>query len=62
MIDIYYLVPGVGLHVEEKDRREHVINELTSADVDVAVIEEGGPDPTTIKSVVEEFWCTVESM
>jgi allantoin racemase len=29
MIDVCYLVPGVGLPGEEKERRERVANELT---------------------------------
>jgi allantoin racemase len=62
MVDVCYLVPGVGLASEEKDRRERVANELTPAHVDVSVIEANGPGPTSIESAVEELWCTVGSM
>ena len=62
MVDTCYLVPGVGLPGEEKERRERVANELTPEEVDVTVVEADGPGPTSIESAVEELWCTVGSM
>lgn len=62
MVDVCYLVPGVGLPDEEKARREDVANELTPDHVDVTVIEAQGPGPTSIESAVEEYWCIVGSM
>lgn len=62
MVDVCYLVPGVGLSDEEKARRQRVANDLTPADVDVTVVEADGPGPTSIESAVEEAWCVVGSM
>ena len=62
MIDVCYLVPGVGLPEEERNRRERVANDLTGESVQVNVIEAEGPGPTRIESAVEELWCTVGSM
>jgi allantoin racemase len=62
MIDVCYLVPGVGLPSEEKERRERVANDLTPGHVDVTVVEAEGPGPTSIESAVEEYWCVVGSM
>ncbi|WP_129113606.1 aspartate/glutamate racemase family protein [Halegenticoccus tardaugens] len=62
MVDICYLVPGVGLADNELSRRERVANELTPDGVDVTVLEADGPGPTSIESAVEEFWCVVGSM
>ena len=62
MVDVCYLVPGVGLPEDERDRRERVANELTPGHVDVSVVEADGPGPTSIESAVEELWCTVGSM
>ncbi|KPN29078.1 hydantoin racemase [Halolamina pelagica] len=62
MVDVCYLVPGVGLPSEERERRERVSNELTPDHVDVSVLEAEGPGPTSIESAVEELWCTVGSM
>jgi allantoin racemase len=62
MVDVCYLVPGVGLPSDERDRRERVSNELTPDHVDVSVLEADGPGPTSIESAVEELWCTVGSM
>jgi len=62
MVDICYLVPGVGLPSDERDRRERVSNELTPDHVEVTVVEADGPGPTSIESAVEELWCTVGSM
>ena len=62
MVDVCYLVPGVGLPSEEKERRERVANDLTPGHVDVTVVEADGPGPTSIESAVEELWCTVGSM
>ncbi|MGM0717956.1 MAG: aspartate/glutamate racemase family protein [Halobacteriota archaeon] len=62
MVDVCYLVPGVGLPDREKERRERVANELTPGHVEVTVIEADGPGPTSIESAVEELWCTVGSM
>jgi allantoin racemase len=62
MVDVCYLVPGVGLPEEEKARRERVGDELTPTHVDVSVVEADGPGPTSIESAVEELWCTVGSM
>ncbi len=62
MVDVCYLVPGVGLPNDEKERRERVANELTPDHVDVTVIEADGPGPTSIESAVEEYWCVVGSM
>ncbi|GAB7095187.1 aspartate/glutamate racemase family protein [Halolamina litorea] len=62
MVDVCYLVPGVGLPSKEKERRERVANELTPGHVDVTVVEADGPGPTSIESAVEEYWCVVGSM
>lgn len=62
MVDVCYLVPGVGLPDEEKARRQRVANDLTPAHVDVTVVEADGPGPTSIESAVEEAWCVVGSM
>ena len=62
MVDVCYLVPGVGLPTDEKGRREGVANDLTPGHVDVTVVEANGPGPTSIESTVEELWCTVGSM
>lgn len=62
MVNVCYLVPGVGLPDEEKDRRQRVANDLTPGHVDVAVVEADGPGPTSIESAVEEAWCVVGSM
>lgn len=62
MIEVCYLVPGVGLPSDEKRRRERVGNDLTPGHVDVSVVEADGPGPTSIESAVEELWCTVGSM
>lgn len=62
MVDVCYLVPGVGLPDEERDRRERVANELTPDGVDVSVVEADGPGPMSIENAVEEFWCVVGSM
>jgi allantoin racemase len=62
MVDVCYLVPGVGLPGDEKERRERVANELTPDHVEVTVVEADGPGPTSIESAVEELWCTVGSM
>jgi allantoin racemase len=62
MVDVCYLVPGVGLPDDEKGRRERVANELTPDHVEVTVVEADGPGPTSIESAVEELWCTVGSM
>lgn len=62
MIDVCYLVPGVGLSGDETERRERVANELTPDHVEVTVVEADGPGPTSIESAVEELWCTVGSM
>ncbi|OTF01944.1 aspartate/glutamate racemase family protein [Halorubrum sp. SD683] len=62
MVDVCYLVPGVGLPDDEKQRRERVANELTPDHVDVTVLEAEGPGPTSIESAVEEYWCVVGSM
>lgn len=62
MTNVCYLVPGVGLPGDEKERRERVANELTPDDIKVTVVEADGPGPTSIESAVEELWCTVGSM
>lgn len=62
MVDVCYLVPGVGLPDAERQRRERVANELTPAGVDVRVVEADGPGPKSIESAVEEFWCVIGSM
>jgi allantoin racemase len=62
MVNVCYLVPGVGLPSEEKERRERVANDLMPGHVDVSVVEADGPGPTSIESAVEELWCTVGSM
>lgn len=62
MVDVCYLVPGVGLPDEEKERRQRVANQLTPDHVDVTVVEADGPGPTSIESAVEEAWCVVGSM
>lgn len=62
MVEVCYLVPGVGLPSDEKERRERVANDLTPGHVDVSVVEADGPGPTSIESAVEELWCTVGSM
>lgn len=62
MVDVCYLVPGVGLPDEEKERRQRVANDFTPAHVDVTVVEADGPGPTSIESAVEEAWCVVGSM
>ena len=62
MVDICYLVPGVGLPGDEKQRRERIANDLTPRNVDVSVIEADGPGPTSIESAVEEAWCVVGTM
>jgi allantoin racemase len=62
MVDVCYLVPGVGLDDAEKDRRQRVANDLTPADVDVTVVEAEGPGPTSIESAVEEAWCVLGTM
>jgi allantoin racemase len=62
MVDVCYLVPGVGLPEQEKNRRERVANELTPDHVDVTVLEAEGPGPTSIESAVEEAWCVVGTM
>ncbi|WP_373189414.1 aspartate/glutamate racemase family protein [Halolamina sp.] len=62
MVDVCYLVPGVGLPTKEKQRRERVANDLTPSHVDVTVVEAEGPGPTSIESAVEEYWCVVGSM
>lgn len=62
MVDVCYLVPGVGLPTEEKERRERIAGELTPGHVEVTVAEADGPGPTSIESAVEELWCTVGSM
>jgi allantoin racemase len=62
MVDVCYLVPGVGLPSEEKERRERVATELTPDHADVSVLEAEAPGPTSIESAVEEYWCVVGSM
>lgn len=62
MVDICYLVPGVGLPGDEKQRREQIANDLTPRNVNVSVIEADGPGPTSIESAVEEAWCVVGTM
>lgn len=59
MPEICYLVPGVGLPDEERERRERVANELTPPRVTVTVVEADGPGPTSIESAVEEAWSAV---
>jgi allantoin racemase len=55
MTEIAYLVPGIGLPAEERDRREAVANDLVGerASVTVLAADDG---PTTIESAVEETW------
>lgn len=60
MVDIAYLIPGVGLSAEEQSRREDIANGLVRADV--TVVESGGPGPTSIESAVEEYWCVTGTM
>lgn len=60
MVDIIYLVPGVGLSDEEKTRREAVANELV--DANVTVVESDGPGPTSIESTVEASWCVLGTL
>ena len=62
MVEICYLVPGVGLPDEERARREQIANNLTPDGVNVSVVEADGPGPESIESAIEEFWCVVGSM
>lgn len=54
MVELAYLVPGVGLDDEELNRREGIANGLVAAEVTVLEAEEG---PVSIESHVEEEWC-----
>ncbi len=60
MVDIAYLVPGVGMADCEQNRREDIANELVTADV--SVIDSDGPGPTSIESDVEEYWSVVGTL
>lgn len=62
MVEICYLVPGVGLSDNERVRRERIANELVSENVAVSVVEADGSGPKSIESAVEEFWCVIGSM
>jgi len=59
MTDIAYLIPGVGLDKDEKNRREQIANEMTTGNVTVVDVDEG---PLTIESGVEEAWCVYGAM
>jgi allantoin racemase len=50
---IAYILPIVGIDAEELRRREHIANELTTANVEV-IQTEGGP--ASIESEVEHEW------
>jgi len=53
MVDLAYLIPGVGLDEDELDRREGIANEIVDDDVTVL---EAGEGPLSIESTVEEEW------
>jgi allantoin racemase len=59
MVEIAYLVPGVGLSEEETARRERVANELTVGDVTVVSADSG---PLSIEGGVEETWSAVGAL
>jgi allantoin racemase len=56
MTRIAYLVPGVGLDDDERERREAIANDLVAADVSVLEAESG---PLSIENSVEEEWAAV---
>lgn len=53
MVNLAYLVPGVGLDEAELDRRERIANEIVDDEV---TILEAGEGPLSIESTVEEEW------
>jgi allantoin racemase len=57
VVQIAYLVPGVGLDEAEKQRREEIANDLTVGTV--TVVEATGPGPSSIESSVEDTWSAV---
>lgn len=56
MVEIAYLVPGVGLDTEELERRERIANDLVRDNISVVDTDEG---PLSIESSVEEEWSAI---
>jgi allantoin racemase len=54
MASILYLVPGVGLSVEELKRRERVANSFLTQDKNKVVVEAVDEGPLSIESSIEE--------